>query len=114
MSNAVYTQNESETDEEFTVREEMISSLVNQWNACDRTQERYCSAVENGEWDGEWDTEEEEKEFYAQQDRTMETLWTRKGLIEKQLQALGARLARPYEHWNEMEREMEYLENRGW
>lgn len=33
-------------------------------------------------------------------------------LIEEQLHSLGARLMRPYEHWNEDERYMEYMENR--
>lgn len=35
-------------------------------------------------------------------------------LIEDQLGALGARMARPYEHWNEEEAMIEYLENRGY
>lgn len=33
-------------------------------------------------------------------------------LIETQMAALGARLMRPYERWNEDERYMEYMENR--
>jgi hypothetical protein len=32
--------------------------------------------------------------------------------IEEMLGELGARMMRPYEHWNEDERMMEYLENR--
>lgn len=32
--------------------------------------------------------------------------------IEGQLEQIGARLMRPYEHWNEEEAYMEYIENR--
>lgn len=34
------------------------------------------------------------------------------GVIEELLGDLGARMMRPYEHWNEDERYMEYMENR--
>jgi hypothetical protein len=33
-------------------------------------------------------------------------------IIETKLELIGARIARAYEHWNEDERLMEYLENR--
>lgn len=33
-------------------------------------------------------------------------------LIEDKLQAIGARMMRPYEHWNEDEQYMQYMENR--
>jgi|SRR5215469_869370 len=33
-------------------------------------------------------------------------------LVEDKLEAIGARMMRPYEHWNEDERYMEYMENR--
>ena len=33
-------------------------------------------------------------------------------IVEKMLEKVGARPMRPYEHWNEQEREVEYLENR--
>ena len=36
----------------------------------------------------------------------------RLAVIEELLGELGARMMRPYEHWNEEERHMEYLENR--
>ena len=34
--------------------------------------------------------------------------------IENQIYSLGARIMRPYEHWNEEERYVEYMENRGY
>lgn len=33
--------------------------------------------------------------------------------LEHQLRTLGARMMRPYEHWNEDERVIEYMETRG-
>lgn len=33
-------------------------------------------------------------------------------LVEDKLAAIGARMQRPYEHWNEDERYMEYMENK--
>lgn len=33
-------------------------------------------------------------------------------LVEDKLERIGARMMRPYEHWNEDERYMEYMENR--
>ena len=114
MSNAVFSQNENETDSEFEVRAHMIGCLVQQWDEIDRTQDRMIYSIENGEWDGEFLDEEDQERFQKETERRFESLATRKRLIEVQLSALEARLARPYEHWNEQEREMEYLENRGW
>lgn len=34
--------------------------------------------------------------------------------IKDRLHELGARMMRPYEHWNEDERYMQYMENRGY
>lgn len=39
---------------------------------------------------------------------------SRQRVIETMLAAVGARLARPYEHWNEEERMMQYLEEDRW
>jgi hypothetical protein len=33
-----------------------------------------------------------------------------RGVIERHLHELGARMMRPYEHWNEDERYMQYME----
>jgi hypothetical protein len=38
----------------------------------------------------------------------------RQRVIEVMLAAVGARLARPYEHWNEEERMVQYLEEDRW
>lgn len=39
-------------------------------------------------------------------------IYVRQDVIEELLSELGARMMRPYEHWNEDERYMEYMENR--
>lgn len=51
----------------------------------------------------EWEREERERKA----ERRLEI-----ELIEDKLERLGARMMRPYEHWNEDERYMEYMENR--
>lgn len=44
----------------------------------------------------------------------LERMAQQQDLIVSMLNALGARLARPYEHWNEEERMMQYLEEDRW
>jgi hypothetical protein len=53
-----------------------------------------------------------EDSFYEEISRKDQEIYTRKQVIEELLSELGARMARPYEHWNEMESYMEYEENR--
>lgn len=52
---------------------------------------------------------EELEEEHAKVDRKP---YIRMEVIEELLARLGARMMRPYEHWNEDERYMEYMENR--
>lgn len=58
----------------------------------------------------EFDTDEEEAAFRLQQETRNELERARERALEEQLDKLGARMMRPYEHWNEDERLMEYLE----
>lgn len=51
-------------------------------------------------------------EYYSDKDKKDSEIYLRKEVIEELLSDLGARMARPYEHWNEEERYMEYMENR--
>ena len=53
-----------------------------------------------------------EDKFYEEIHKKDQEIYTRKQVIEDLLSELGARMARPYEHWNEMESYMEYQENR--
>jgi len=51
-------------------------------------------------------------EFDKQRAQEIEKLLLEQQTIERMLDGLGARLKRPYEHWNEEERYMEFMENR--
>jgi hypothetical protein len=65
-------------------------------------------------------SDEEQKEigekakdsYYAEVDKKANEPVLRMEVIEELLADLGARMMRPYEHWNEDERYMEYMENR--
>lgn len=51
-------------------------------------------------------------DFYAKEDARKRVNHDRLEVIEELLGKLGARMMRPYEHWNEDEKYMEYMENR--
>lgn len=53
-----------------------------------------------------------EDSFYEEISKKDQEILLRKQVIEELLSELGSRMARPYEHWNEMESYMEYQENR--
>lgn len=53
-----------------------------------------------------------EEEFHAQVNAKNQEDHDRIAVIEELLGELGARMMRPYEHWNEEERYMEYMETR--
>ncbi len=50
--------------------------------------------------------------FYAEVDKKKRVDHQRLEVIEELLGELGARMMRPYEHWNEDEKYMEYMETR--
>ena len=56
--------------------------------------------------------QEAEDKFYEEISRKDQEICLRKEVIEELLSELGARMARPYEHWNEMESYMEYEDSR--
>ena len=124
------------------IREEMIGKLAAEWNTINRriedswrSQEELCAdqyylaemcqeqvyeAVEEAKDKNPNITKEElrdirqaaEDKFYEEIHKKDQEIYTRKQVIEDLLSELGARMARPYEHWNEMESYMEYEENR--
>jgi hypothetical protein len=122
------------------IREEMISKLAEEWNRINEKIERdsyrddsyeqdilaeMCServyeAVEEAKDQNPGITKEElrdirqdaEDKFYEEINRKDEEIYLRKNVIEELLSELGARMARPYEHWNEEEAYMEYQESR--
>lgn len=68
------------------------------------------------DWDyGNYDMEPEEWEAMKAGERLQNDLErVQMEHIEERLHELGARMMRPYEHWNEEEKYMEYMENRGY
>ena len=124
------------------IRGQMIQKLSEEWNALDRMiqQDSWCSreyyeeqdhlaemcqeqvyeAVEEAKYKNPHITKEElrvlrqnaEDSFYEEINKKDQEAITRKQVIEELLSDLGARMARPYEHWNEMESHMEYSESR--
>lgn len=57
-----------------------------------------------------WTDEDAEREHQAQQQKAQAARDAEIDVIEGMLHALGARMMRPYEHWNEDERYMEWQE----
>jgi hypothetical protein len=60
----------------------------------------------------DFDTDEELKEWQSWQAEIQAERDLEIELVEDKLAAIGARMMRPYEHWNEDERYMEYMESR--
>ena len=123
------------------IREEMIGKLAAEWNVLNRRieesswrshmyeeqdylaemcQESVYEAVEEAKDKNPGITKDElrevrqnaEDKFYEEIHKKDQEIYTRKQVIEDLLSELGARMARPYEHWNEMESYMEYEESR--
>jgi hypothetical protein len=74
-------------------------------NACDgrgtTEEDQKCEACDGSGFDNS-------REKYAIQQRADEDVELE--IIEAKLHSMGARMMRPYEHWNEDERYMEYME----
>jgi hypothetical protein len=110
MSQLIIERFENESDIEFAVRKEAAIKLSNDWQSCNRSQERFLWRIEDGDFK---DIEGEDQEaFQRETEEIMSRMMAHKKVIEMQLKGMGARMGRPYEHWNEQEREIEYLENR--
>lgn len=52
------------------------------------------------------------EEYYQEQEKKRNKIYVERDAVEALLHNLGARMMRPYEHWNEDEKYMEYMENR--
>ena len=123
------------------VREEMVNKLAEEWNAVhSRIERQFFMRGEIGYEDGYEDeldsyldevahqaickdpslTEERlaeivgdaKREFRSSAEKRDEEQRLRLSVIEELLGDLGARMMRPYEHWNEDERLIQYLEDR--
>ena len=51
-------------------------------------------------------------EFYEQEKKKEDRIYQEKEVVMELLSDMGVRMMRPYEHWNEDEKYMEYMENR--
>lgn len=127
---------------EAKIREEIIQDLANKWNRLNKSIERQHFIRDSYDYDNKDDCREEElKEAYenayeaaidkgASKEEAMEVgleakyklqekydeedslPYKKLQILEDMLGQLGARMMRPYEHWNEDEAYMEYMENR--
>ena len=126
---------------ERAVREKQINELVSRWNRLEKLSERRSYFYEDDREDYEEELRERRAEARAEayqkaiasgstedeakelaEDAAEQVLspmdeadlrdQAEQEAIVAMLHGLGARLMRPYEHWNEDERYMEYMENR--
>jgi hypothetical protein len=112
MINRSYTwTNENvEHSEEDGIR---AAALAQKWSYL-KTQEeeegfRRQAAIEDGD-EPYFDTEEEMKEWESRRKAARAERDLEIELVEDKLERLGARLMRPYEHWNEDEQAMAWAE----
>lgn len=89
------------------------------FHACQVEDIRYAAKEEAAEKNPNLSKEElrdiaqkAEDAYYAEVDKNRNLDHERLSVIEELLGELGARMMRPYEHWNEDERYMEYMETR--
>lgn len=61
----------------------------------------------------EFESDEEAAAYETSRAKGIKSKWGQLEAIEEMMAARGARFARDYEHHNEMESQIEYLENRG-
>ena len=107
---------EDAVEAEMDRREPSIKMVVGriQLTRIDRERRSFArqAAAEEGfdRDEPDFDTDEEAAAFYLKQDTMVELEHAEEERLLAQLRKLGARMQRPYEHWNEDERLMEYME----
>lgn len=108
---------QEKTEEEMEEIEPLLNDLAAQWSTLHDANEqrgfRRQAAMEGEDYD-EPEPEDEADAYRMQQ---LDALRQRQHAaqveaIEDALFAHGARMMRPYEHWNEDERYMQYMESR--
>lgn len=106
---------EDKVELEMTRREPAINMVADQLASLREEREQRSfhrqAQEEAGESDEpEFDTDEEQAAYTLRQETQAALERAHETALEEQLDKLGARMCRPYEHWNEAERLMEYLE----
>lgn len=106
------------TDAEIDRVTPLLDRLAVEWSNLHHAEEQrgFCrqADIEDGRDDRDFDSDEE-MESAQLMDREMETLRmdrheSQLGAIEAAMARHGARMMRAYEHWNEDERYMQYME----
>lgn len=92
-----------------------LDGLMEKWSAISTEVEdegfRRQAAMEDGYDEGpDFDTDEEYKEFEQVRKTRSQRRQVKLDIIEAMLHSHGARVMRPYEHWNEDEAYMAYQE----
>jgi hypothetical protein len=105
-------------DDNSSVGEEnhaVCDLLASKWsvlhNAAEQRGFNRQAAIEDGDvFEMDWETEEEMRAFKARERLEDELEAAQLAFIEDKLASVGARMMRPYEHWNEDEAYMQYQE----
>lgn len=103
------------TEQEVERLTPTLNALAAEWSQAHDAIEaegfRRQSAIEDGDDPADYFDSEDERKEWEQQDRTRrEQQRMRLVIVEELLARHGARMMRPYEHWNEDERYMQYME----
>lgn len=100
---------------EMELREPSVTMVANELAALqqqreERGWERQRRDEEGCNDEPEFETEAEEKAHQLRTETMVKLERAKELALYEQLDQLGARMMRPYEHWNEDEKLMEYLE----
>jgi hypothetical protein len=112
-------ENSTLPEEEREENQAVLDELIKEWNAleAEREHEQYAlSDTTDAEADFVAEQEDENPgfaaQFYRQRNARSKARDLKQSALEDAMGRLGARLMRPYEHWNEEEHMMEWLETR--
>lgn len=107
-------ENAERSDEEYERLSVVNDELARQWSALYDEEEqrrfRRQADAEDGFNDYDFEDEEDERRHRAQERIATARHDAQLAAIEGMLEENGARMMRPYEHWNEDERYMQYME----
>jgi hypothetical protein len=104
-----------EPDIQYEIRKQIVEQLVGRWNQLHNAIEHYhwqqqAMAEEGYSPYDDFDSDEEVAAYLRREQIRIGAMHAEKDEIESRLHSYGARMMRPYEHWNEDERYMEYME----
>ena len=108
-------ENDERSEAEIEQITPTLDALAAEWSQLHDQEEsegfRRQAAYEDGDDPGDhFDTDEEYEAWKKQQRTRRESGRIRLEIVEEMLARHGARMMRPYEHWNEDESYMQYME----